>query len=89
MAVVDIFNTTQKYSIVYADPPWTYPKTGGTKNSRGMAKQHYNTMDIEEIKNLPISEITEDNAVLFLWCTYPQLSNGLDVIKAWGFDYFG
>ena len=22
MAVVDIFNTDKKYSIIYADPPW-------------------------------------------------------------------
>lgn len=86
---VDIFNTDKKYNIIYADPPWTYPKTGGTKNSRGMAKQFYNTMSIEEIKSLPIKNITAENATLFLWCTYPQLPNGLETIKAWGFDYFG
>lgn len=86
---VDIFSTNKKYNIIYADPPWTYPKTGGTKNSRGMAKQFYDTMDIEEIKRLPIPDITAENAVLFLWCTYPQLLNGLEVIKAWGFEYFG
>ena len=79
----------EKYEIIYADPPWTYPKTGGTKNSRGMAKQFYSTMGIDEIKSLPIQKITDENAILFLWCTYPQLPSGLEVIKAWGFDYFG
>ena len=31
---VDVFNTNKKYNIIYADPPWTYEKTGGLKNSR-------------------------------------------------------
>ncbi len=25
---VDIFNTTNKYSIIYADPPWSYNDSG-------------------------------------------------------------
>ena len=80
---------SKKYQVIYADPPWTYPKTGGTKNSRGMAKQFYPTMSIEDIKALPIKDISDDNSILFLWVTWPQLQNGLDVIKAWGFEYFG
>lgn len=79
----------KKYNIIYADPPWTYEKTGGLKNSRGMAKQFYPTMTPEEIKNLPVNQIADDNCVLFMWCTYPQLPIGLDVIKTWGFTYFG
>jgi N6-adenosine-specific RNA methylase IME4 len=78
-----------KYQIIYADPPWAYPKTGGTKNSRGMAKQFYPTMSLEPIKNLPVEDIAADDSVLFLWATYPQLPNALEVIRAWGFTYFG
>lgn len=37
---------SNKYSIIYADPPWEYSKSGGMKNSRGMAKQHYSTMKL-------------------------------------------
>ena len=29
---VDIFNTQNKYNIIYADPPWDY---GNTKNKDG------------------------------------------------------
>lgn len=78
-----------KYQIIYADPPWTYPKTGGTKSSRGMAKQFYPTMTIDEICSLPIREISDTNCLLFLWCPFPQISNGLKVMKSWGFEYFG
>ena len=79
----------KKYQIILADPPWNYPKTGGLKNSRGMAKQFYQTMSLEEICSLPIKGITDENCALFLWTTYPQYHNALKVINEWGFDYFG
>ncbi len=44
-------------------------------------------MSIESIKSLPVPTIAEDNAVLLLWVTYPMLQEGLDVMKAWGFEY--
>lgn len=89
MEETTVTSKEKKYQIIYADPPWTYPKTGGLKNSRGMAKQFYNTMSLEEIKNLPISDIADSDSILFLWATYPQLPNALEVVKAWGFEYFG
>lgn len=36
---------------------------------------------------MPIQSITEDNAVLFMWATYPMLKEALSVIEAWGFTY--
>lgn len=84
----DIFNTDKKYNIIYADPPWTYAKTGGTKNSRGIAKQHYNTMSLSDIKGLPISTLAADNCALFMWATFPQIVQAIEAIKAWGFEYF-
>lgn len=44
-------------------------------------------MDILDIKELPIKKITENNCMLFLWVTFPNLQEGLDTIKAWGFTY--
>lgn len=80
---VDIFNTTNKYSIIYADPPWSYNDSGVP----GGAEQHYSTMSIEDIKSLPVSSISEDDSILFIWVTFPLLQEGLDTIKAWGFEY--
>ena len=78
----------KKYSIIYADPPWEYVKSGGKKSSRGMAKQHYETMTIDQIKSLPVQDIAENNCALFMWTTFPQIGAALDVIKSWGFTYF-
>ena len=78
----------KKYNIIYADPPWSY-KDKRDKHPRmcGGAISHYNTMSIEQIKSLPIKELAADNCMLFLWVTFPNLQEGLDVIKACGFKY--
>ena len=73
----------KKYSIIYADPPWRYERNG----VQGAAEKHYPTMSIDELCRLPISELSEKDAVLFLWATFPQLREALQVIKAWGFEY--
>lgn len=79
----------KKYQIIYADPPWSYPKTGGITNSRGMAKQFYSTLSTEDICMLPINEIADDNCALLLWSTWPKLPEAIKVIESWGFEYFG
>ena len=83
---IDIFNTDKKYQIIYADPPWEYKESGS--GSR-VVKTHYPTMNIEKIKELPVKNISNDTSILFLWVTFPRLKQGLDVIEAWGFDYYG
>lgn len=73
----------KKYHIIYADPPWKYHRNKG----QGMAENHYRTMGVEEICSLPVGEMTEKDAALFLWVTFPQLPEAFRVIKAWGFTY--
>lgn len=73
----------KKYGIIYADPPWKYEM----KKGQGVAENHYQTMSIEEICQLPVKELAEKNAALFLWVTFPQLSEAFQVMKAWGFAY--
>lgn len=83
---VDIFNTNEKYDIIYADPPWQYKQVGSLK-SRSSAQQHYNTMCIDDICNLPINNIKKDTTILLMWATFPQMADALQVIKSWGFIY--
>ena len=74
------------YSIIYADPPWKFSSNSQKKPGRNVLK-HYPTMTIDEIKSLPIREISAQRSVLFLWATYPLLDKALEVIDAWGFNY--
>ncbi len=34
----------KKYSVIYADPPWSYRQKGAKGKKQGYATQHYNTM---------------------------------------------
>jgi len=82
---------TKKYSILYADPPWNYndkrTKPGPKGNKAGGAANHYSTMTLQEIKDLPVKDITEKDSILFLWATFPNIQVALDVVAAWGFKY--
>ena len=83
---IDIFNTEKKFRIIYADPCWSYNDKQNTEKLGGAAK-HYDTMSIRELSELPVKNIIEDNAVLFLWVTSPLLEESFEVIKGWGFKY--
>ena len=73
----------RRYQVIYADPPWGYRNRG----TRGAAGRHYQTMELEEIKALPVQEIAAGDCALFLWATFPCLPEALEVIGAWGFTY--
>ena len=73
-----------KYSLIYADPPWRYEFS--ETDSRKIENQ-YPTMELEDILELPVSDIAADDCVLFMWATSPKLPEAVSVIEAWDFDY--
>ena len=73
----------KKYSVIYADPPWRYKMYKGN----GYIERHYPTMELDEIKALPVKELAGKDCILFLWATLPMIPEALQVIKAWGFEY--
>jgi len=80
----------KKYNVIYADPPWRYGdkvlNNGHGKRFDGLDK-HYSVMSLLEIMKLPVSNISDDNCVLFLWTTDSHIPEALNVIKSWGFVY--
>lgn len=86
---VNIYNTDKKYSVIYADPPWSYADVHTWHKMGGGVKKHYKTMEIKEIDNMGevINKISEENCLLFMWVTFPNLKEGLNVIEKWGFKY--
>ena len=69
----------KKYKIIYADPPWRYERS----KVQGAAEKHYPTMSIAELCALPVKEIADKDCILFLWATFPQLKEALQLIKAY------
>ena len=64
-------------------PPWRYEQ----RKVQGAAENHYSTMSIDELCALPVPELAAKDCALFLWATFPQLSEALHLIRAWGFRY--
>jgi len=81
----DIPLPQDKYDVIYADPPWKYDDK--LIDGYGAAEHHYPPMSIEELCDLPIENISDKNAVLFMWVTSPFVDECWDVIQAWGFEY--
>lgn len=71
-----------KYKTILADPPWDINQKG----KRGAAN-HYDLMTLDRIKAMPVKDLCEENAHLYLWVPNGLLQEGLDVIKAWGFVF--
>ena len=79
-------DTSTRYPVIYADPPWRYenPPMGATSRS---IENHYPTMTLAEICAMPVSDLATDDAMLYMWATAPKLVECLEVVKAWGFEY--
>lgn len=78
---------SDKFRVLYAVPPWKYGNSGAGLDQYGPSERHYPCMSISDLCALPVADIAEDNAVLFLWVTSPLLDECWPVIKAWGFEY--
>jgi len=92
---------SEKYDIIYCDPPWDYggkmqfDKSGKKNYNANWEKKifisaanfKYPTLKLKELKKIPIADIAEDNCLLFMWVTNPHLAQGIELGKAWGFEY--
>lgn len=79
----------RKFSTIYADPPWRFQNRTGKVAPEHKRLTRYDTMDLEEIKALPVSDIADKKCHLYLWVPNALLPDGLEVMKAWGFEYKG
>lgn len=77
--------SVKKYKTVMADPPWNINQRG--KYSNRSAESHYKLMPLDLIKAMPVADLCEEQAHLYLWVPNGLLQEGLDVIKAWGFIF--
>lgn len=72
-----------KYTLIYADPPWTY-RDKANDGERG-AGHKYQTMTVAEICRLPIWELAAEGCLLAMWWVPTQPLEALKVMDAWGF----
>jgi len=83
----DLFGQlTRKWPFIYADPPWAFENRSELGEDRN-PNQHYQTMTIDQLMDLPVRDIAADDAILAIWVTDPILAQAMNLITAWGFEY--
>jgi N6-adenosine-specific RNA methylase IME4 len=73
----------QRYACILADPPWQFADRG----ARGAAAKHYETLPLEAIRALPVAPLALPKAHLHLWVPNAFVDMGIQVVRAWGFEY--
>ncbi|MFA6019226.1 MAG: MT-A70 family methyltransferase [Rhodospirillales bacterium] len=77
----------KKFSCILADPPWQFQNKTGKVAPEHKRLNRYGTMSLNDIKTLPVEQISAATAHLYLWVPNALLPEGLEVMKAWGFQY--
>ncbi len=72
-----------RFGTIYADPPWAY----NNEATRGAATDHYPTMSVEALCQLPVAELAATDCHLHLWTTNAFLRDAFSVVDAWGFKF--
>lgn len=77
----------RRFGTILADPPWQFQNRTGKVAPEHKRLQRYGTMNLDDIKALPVSAATADTSHLYLWVPNALLPEGLAVMAAWGFQY--
>src|SRR5690606_87824 len=74
------FVAGRKFATILADPPWQFTNRTGKVAPEHKRLSRYGTMDLEAIKALPVAEVCEPTAHLYLWVPNALLPEGLAVL---------
>ncbi len=77
----------KNYKTILADPPWRFQNRTGKMAPEHKRLNRYPTLDLSEIKEIPVHLVAAKNAHLYLWVPNALLKEGLEVMDAWGFEY--
>jgi N6-adenosine-specific RNA methylase IME4 len=96
--IVNAEELSTRYRTIVADPPWDHSDGTGVKLDIGYRRTRrplegpaigtappYPSMSIEEIGALPVENLAEKDAHLYLWTTNRYLRIVYDVAECWGF----
>jgi N6-adenosine-specific RNA methylase IME4 len=79
---------SKKFTCIVCDPPWNFKDSLKMSDVKRGAQANYDTMTMQEIRELPVKDYCHpDGAVLCLWVPSSLLQDGLDTMKAWGFQH--
>ena len=75
-----------QFRTILVDPPWPMAAAGSyAGNSREKVKRNlpYPTMTLDQIEALPIGDLAETGAHLWLWTVNQFLEDALNLVPKW------
>ena len=86
-AVDLIEKVNSRFATILADPPWQFQNRTGKVAPEHRRLLRYPTMELQEIMDLPVGNVSAAQSHLYLWVPNALLQEGLRVMKAWGYTY--
>ena len=97
---IERIDLDETFDIIYIDPPWAYDevnhngkkprystKAVSSTQLTGSAAEHYNTVQIDDLKEWDFSHICSDDCLMFMCAVSPNLDQAIDLGKTGGFEY--
>jgi len=79
------FISPKRYDNIVIDPPWpTIWKSNAFTGKNGL---QYESMSIQQISALPITQLLKDDAWVFLWTTCSMLEDAFKVVRSWDLQF--
>jgi N6-adenosine-specific RNA methylase IME4 len=77
-----------KYGAILMDPPWSFKtwSAKGTESHRS-AEQHYTTVALPLLVDMPVIELAAPDCALFMWAVDSHVEEAIHLARAWGFSY--
>jgi N6-adenosine-specific RNA methylase IME4 len=89
--VVTPMSERASYRTIVADPPWAQP-SGGPASGNGFAvaggrpsSLPYDSLDVDTIAALPVRDLADKRAHLYLWVTNAYIEDSYEIARLWGF----
>jgi N6-adenosine-specific RNA methylase IME4 len=75
----------RKVNVLYVDCPWRFQPYSRETGMDRAPENHYPTMTLEQLLDLPVDKVTADDCVVFFWVTAPMMMEAIYVLNAWNF----
>lgn len=76
------------FGVILADPPWSFRSwSGKTGTPHRTANDHYETVGMRGLSELPVSGLAAPDCALFMWVVDSHFNAAMDLGEAWGFSF--
>ncbi len=72
---------------ILVDPPWRFTNRTGKIAPEHKRLLRYQTLAVPQIMEIPVDLVSAKRSHLYLWVPNALLAEGMEVVKAWGFEY--